>query len=433
MKSESVKCKGYSPFDYQSQVHEAITKHIESVDRFSPDFKKIFVVKAMRQVGKTIMVENELTRFAIEFQKSTNWFVAPSFELATKVYNHMVKAYENSGIVKYQNSTKRYIVLINDSEIHFKSAEQGDNLRGESINGLLCIDEAAFIKDYVYYSILKPMVNFHKAVTLITSTPKFLSGFFSDLYHNGLVGSDYIESFDFCDFDTSHVLPDEELEDLRRSLDETTFRNEYLGLFSNAESHVFGNFKKNILPDDYLPKYQFLYGGLDFATGSGKDETSLCLLNEKGEQCFRKTWKTTDPVQQVKEIVEFLVPLKQYLRCLLVELNGIGKVYYSMLLSALKKYAIKLIGFTTTNESKRELVEETNQAFAQMELFIQNDTQQIEQLQFFQSRLNKRTNTVSYEAATGYHDDDVISLMLGNKARKMFRSPGRSCRFIVNN
>lgn len=430
--NQTVTYEGYTPFDYQNQVHNAITEHIETIPRFTNEFKKVFCVKAKRQVGKTMMVENELTRFAIDFSDSLNWFVAPSFNLAKKVYKDLNKAYLDADILDYANISDLVIRLKNKSEIHCKSAEQKDNLRGESITGLLCIDEGAFIRDYVYYSVLKPMTNFHKAVTLITSTPKFLNGFFSELYHKGIEGDNDIYSFDFCNFDTSHVLTDTELKNLESILDPITFRNEYLGLFANAESHVFGNFKKNILSDSFDNKYIYLYGGLDFATGSGQDETSLCLLNEKGQQVFRKTWKTTDPVKQVEEICSFLRPLRDNLRGLLVELNGIGKVYFSMLQNQLKQDKITILGFNTTNESKRQLVEETNQSFGLMQLYIMNDQQQIDELQFYQSKLNKVTNTVSYQAATGYHDDDVISLMLANRARKMFQGTGKNYSFIIN-
>ena len=52
----SVIYQGYNPFPHQLAVHRALNYAYRS--------GKVYVVKARRQVGKSILVEQELLRFA---------------------------------------------------------------------------------------------------------------------------------------------------------------------------------------------------------------------------------------------------------------------------------------------------------------------------------------------------------------------------------
>ncbi|MCD8167000.1 MAG: hypothetical protein LUE93_13345 [Bacteroides sp.] len=81
----------YTPYPHQKAVHDALTIHLSQVPRFTDRFQKTFVVKAPRQVGKSVMVENELLRFSLAFNHSRNAYISPSFNLSLKVFREIHK------------------------------------------------------------------------------------------------------------------------------------------------------------------------------------------------------------------------------------------------------------------------------------------------------------------------------------------------------
>ena len=168
---------GYSPLEHQRAVHRALSNSYRS--------GKIYVIKARRQVGKSIMVEQELLRFAITYSGTTSACVCPTLSQARKMFQDIIYCIIDSGVVRKKNETLLEIDLINGSKIFFKSAEQKDSLRGYTISGLLCVDECSFIDDEVFYGLLLAWTNVHRAPILLTSTPKFKQGFYWNYWNIG--------------------------------------------------------------------------------------------------------------------------------------------------------------------------------------------------------------------------------------------------------
>lgn len=396
----------YKPYAHQKALHDAITKHIESNERFTDSFQRIFVVKACRQVGKSAMAENELSRFLLQYSNSINAYVSPTLKLARKTYEEVIKMFKDTGLILRKNSIELFIEFTNGSCIRFFSGEQRDNLRGFTISGLLVIDEAAFIRDDIYNECLSPWTDAKKAVTLIISTPKFKLGFFYDYYIMGWTGKHTVTSIDFMDYDLTHIRSKEKLEEKRLTVPTQVFKSEYMGLFLEAEGAVFGDFSGCIMQD--TPEFEQLYLGLDFGTGSGQDYTVLTALNEKCEQVF--IWRTNElsPTEQVNAIAKILTENKKSIANIVAEENGIGKVY----LDLLRKNFTPITTFTTDNNSKRKLVEKLQVAFQNKTIRLLKDTIQTNELSLYESSVNPKTNKVSYNAPNGMHDDSVMALML---------------------
>lgn len=98
-----------------------------------------------------------------------------------KIYRDIVKATENSGAIQKKNDSLLTIEFITGSIIYFRSGEQKDTLRGLTIKngGMLIVDECAYIDEDFFYSVLLPMTNVFRANILLTSTPRFKTGFFT--------------------------------------------------------------------------------------------------------------------------------------------------------------------------------------------------------------------------------------------------------------
>lgn len=401
----------YKPFEHQAAVHRAITNHINTYIRGTEEFQKTFVVKAMRQVGKTAMATNELLRFALE-SKTVNGYVAPTLKLSKKTFREIKDLLIGTGLMKGYNGSDLIIEFINGSSINFFSAEQGDNLRGFTITGLLVIDEAAYIQDSIYEECLSPWTDFHKAITLIISTPKFFMGFFYKLYMEGLLGMHSVESIDWSSYDVSYIRSEKMLAQKRRTLPALKFKAEYLGEFIEGEGTVFSRFDDLLINVNSVNNNK-MHFGLDWGTGSGQDSTALVAFNGNGEMCYLWGTNTLSPVEQINKIIYIINSFGTKVVSFTAEENSIGKVYLDML----RKAKIKVKPFTTTNSSKRKLVEDLQVAIEQKKIRLaDNETLKL-QLASYESKITNNMN-VTYNAPPGMNDDYVIATLLAYRGFK---------------
>lgn len=420
-KEEKRTYKGYTPYSHQRAVH----KHLDS----GYGSGKIYVVKARRQVGKSIMVEQELLRYAITYKGTISACVCPTLNQARKMFQDIIYCIMESGVVKKKNETLLEIDLINGSKIFFKSAEQKDSLRGYTISGLLCVDECSFISDDVFYGLLLAWTNVHKAPILLTSTPKFKQGFYWNYWVLGLdQNQPDVISIDFNDYDTSALLSPEKMEQYRVMLPKGQFLTEYMGEFLDSQSIVFGDFKECIYRDK-LREYKELYVGIDWGSGVGSDSTVVCALNERCEQVFMLRFNNKRAVEQIDYIKQYLQPYMPKIKLIMAECNGVGQPLVDSLKTALDG-KVRIEEFATTNASKIRIINQLQVAFEQRQISILDDTQQTNELSMYEAKVSGN-GTVTYNAPSGCNDDTVIGLMLALEAKRKKNKTGNySISFI---
>ena len=410
--SNTVIYEGYTPYQHQLAVHRKLAYGYRS--------GKVSVVKARRQVGKSILVEQELLRYAITYGRTTNACVSPTLSQARKIFQDIIDCVWESGVVKKKNETLLEIELINGSRIFFKSAEQRESLRGYTISGILCIDECAFISDDIFNTIL-PWCNVHKAPILLTSTPKFKEGFYWSYWNLGLDSSnENVISIDFNDYDTSMLLSPEKLEEYRRILPKGQFLTEYLGEFLDTDGVVFEGFKDCVYDGDGAKDE--LYVGIDWGAGGGNDSTSISVLNSKCQQVYYMNFNDKNTTQQIEFISNFLNSNRKVIKYVVPELNSIGTPMTELLMQKCK--GIKIEGVTTTNTSKVDMVSLLQVAFENKDISIMNEEKQLRELGMYECQFNQRTKTVTYNAPQGHHDDTVIALGLSLMAFKKKNKKG---------
>ena len=360
-------------------------------------------------------------RFSINFENTTSCCLSPTLNQARKIYKEILKVTDQTGIIRKKNDSLLEIELINDSIIVFKSAEQRESLRGYTFNGILCIDEAAYISDEVY-SIIRPTVDVWQAPILMVSTPKFRMGFFFDTFQLGHLEQykDKITSYDLCKFDTSALLPADTLELYRQMLPKNMFVTEYLGEFLDSESIVFGDFKECIKPD--ISDFQELYIGIDWGSGVSNDNTVVTALNEHNQQVFQLAFNNKTALQQIEYIVEYLNEYGTKVKHILAECNGLGKPLCDNLKARIKK--IPITEWNTTNANKIELINKLQVAFEQRKIQLLDDDQQTAELSMYEAKM-KENGTVTYNAPNGGHDDRVMSLMFALKSKEMKNKKGK--------
>lgn len=376
-----------------------------------------YVVKAKRQVGKSILAETVVLWCA--FKKTCiSCIVEPTLSQSRRVARQLLQALggEKSPCIKSCNMTLLEIEFVNGSQLVLRSAEQGDALRGLTVTkgGVLIIDEGAYI-DKEIYDILLPITDACKAPVMYLSTPLFCSGEFYEKYQLGLKGGSFVKSYDWAKgYDTSELLDPEKLEYYRQTMSALKFRSEIMGEFITEGSYVFGDITKNY---GELSKKPCVYGGLDWGS-TGTDSTTLILLDEEKRVWDIQVWNNLDSVELVDRIAEYLSKLTS-LQALCVETNSIGDVYLGMLKRKVRKGLIR--EFTTTNDSKRNVVENLIKEFQTGRITIPQDKELSKQLQHFGIEKTP-TGKVTYNGQNGVHDDYVIALALANEAANKYKN-----------
>lgn len=370
---------------------------------------KTYVVKARRQCGKSILAITALLLFAFTNNNSIGTLIEPTLNQSRRVFKQLLNAVggENSPIIKSSNATLLSIVFTNGSEIVFHSAEQGEALRGMTVkNSILIIDEGAFIEQDIY-NILYPITDATRSPILIISTPLFESGEFYEKYKLGLGGSDFVQSYDWSEYDTSELLPPEKLEYYRQTMVPLKFRSEILGEFIKEGSYVFGDFTKCYGLGTKPP----VYGGIDWSTGNNEkdDYTCLVLMDEDREVVDIKLFRVFDPMELVDNLGEVLNAIPT-LTAVQLELNSIGAVYFSALKRKVRNKAI-LREFNTSNDSKRRIIEQLIEGFGQGNLRIPEDARLTKQLQNYAAEKTPG-GKLTYNGANNVNDDCVIALAL---------------------
>ena len=405
---------GIKPFSYQQAVINEV--------KDSKGSGKTVVVKSRRQVGKSVLIANLLLYYAINYKGTKNYVLSPTLKQGKNIYKSIINAISGCGIIKSKNATDLFITLINGSSISIKSAEQKEGLRGETCTGILCIDECAYISSEVY-NIVKPWCDFHKAVTLMVSTPFVKSGFFWEYYNHGLNREYNCVSIDWSDEkyqdDMDFILPPSKLEEYKKLLPKNVFLTDYLGIFIDDDGTVFTDFKKCINKNE-IKDSDKLYLGIDWAAGVESDDTVIVAFNQYGKQVYLDYFNKLTPTQQIDRIEKFIVQYKNQIAVVQTELNSLGTPLTDFLKnrSQLKTIINKFVGFNTTNQSKNAIVQNLQIAFEQKEIEILEDEKQSRELATYTAEYNAKTRNVSYNAPNGLHDDICIAMMLAYDAYK---------------
>ena len=406
--------KGIKPFSYQQAVINEV--------KDAKGSGKTVVVKSRRQVGKSVLIANLLLYYAINYKGTKNYVLSPTLKQGKNIYKSIINAISGCGIIKSKNATDLFITLINGSSISIKSAEQKESLRGETCTGILCIDECAYISSDVY-NIVKPWCDFHKAVTLMVSTPFVKSGFFWEYYNHGLNREYNCVSIDWSDEkyqdDMDFILPPSKLEEYKKLLPKNVFLTDYLGIFIDDDGTVFTDFKKCINKNE-IKDSDKLYLGVDWAAGVESDDTVVVAFNQYGKQVYLDYFNKLTPTQQIDRIEKFIVQYKNQIAVVQTELNSLGTPLTDFLTnrSQLKTIINKFVGFNTTNQSKNAIVQNLQIAFEQKEIEILEDEKQSRELATYTAEYNAKTRNVSYNAPNGLHDDICIAMMLAYDAYK---------------
>lgn len=223
------------------------------------------VVLAGRRGGKTFLAMREVCRFASK-PNSVVWMLANSRQqIKSLCWTKLKKKLNKLNWIQSTNESELTISLVNGSQICLKSAEQGDNLRGESLDAVL-IDEFCDIDlEEIWHQIIRPSLSDKKGHALFTGTPKAGNQAARDLYDNHLTKKNWA-SFSYTTEEGGFVDADE-IAQAREDLSPKVFSQEYLANWENFAGIIFSEFGEHNICEVRKPsETEAIYIGNDFNT-----------------------------------------------------------------------------------------------------------------------------------------------------------------------
>lgn len=371
--------------------------------------KNKFVFAAMsRQIGKSVLCKVLCTKWLLEPNKEIG-YITPSLKLAKKFFNDLTGIIPESLLVK-SNASDLILQSVTGSTLYFYSAEQGNRIRGVTFDYLV-LDEAAFYKEdtganHIWYSILQPTIKVKGKKIVMVSTPNGQSGFWYDLIQKALKGQKGYAYIKRTIYDDSMCT---DIEEIKNSTPDLMFRQEFLCEFIAGANSFFTGYH-NCYDDTMTFNWnQPLWAGIDWSS-TGKDETIVTFINGLNQIIqYNIEGDLDSKYSQIASILN-----KYSLKGVYAEDNSIGSVMINELKKQMRQKNV-LKPFTTTNDSKTEIVTELALSLEKEELTY-NDLQLDRQLGAFGYSVSK-TKKLTFEGK-GDHDDRVMSLAMALKAKK---------------
>ena len=259
-----------------------------------------------RRWGKSLSASREAMKAMVKKPNQLGWVVAPSYELADKVFREIFWAFHTKlpWMVKNSSQSKgnMFIELHNGSKVLGKSADNPVSLIGEGLDFLI-IDEASKIKSDVWWEALRPTIADKKGWVVFISTPTGKNWFY-ELYILGLETekNPTYESWHFTSYSNPY-LDKEEIEEARAKTPKDKFRQEWLAEFlESADSFFSYDLIKSCVDETivmidkrYHPKHKY-YLGVDCAR-MGEDESVLMVLEQQAytnklQIVYIEVWET---------------------------------------------------------------------------------------------------------------------------------------------
>ena len=377
------------------------------------------VICSQRQVGKSFTCSQLLLYTAINNSGSTSIYVSPTNDSSRKFFTDIKNMVENSHLTTKINESLLIIEFINKSQIIFRSAES--KLRGYSCKkgGILVVDEAYYVPADIWEVVL-PFTNVDNSKKVFISTPRFKVGFFYDCYMRCLAGDKGYHLISTTDYDTSMFLSEEQKQEYTRLLSPQAYKSEILGQWLDSGEGLFGDYASVFLiPEDKNPEIV----GIDWSNNGG-DDTGLSGFNHLHQQCMLEiVTNVEDPVARAIQIAD-IINSHPTIKKVIAETNSIGEVYISILKKHLKNPSI-LKNFTTTNDSKKRIVEKLIAAIGQKVITLLPNSKLDYQLSIYEMQTLKNGN-YTYN---GKKDDCIMATCFavdefyntGNKGAYMLR------------
>ena len=372
-----------------------------------------------RRFGKTYACINETAKFAWEHPgnatEHVSWWCAPTYNQALKAMNVFLIFFKDA-IASHRSAVGQMsITWKNGSVTCFQSTERYDNLRGEGVE-FMVLDEAAMMPKAAWEKVLRPMLTDTNGSAVLISTPRGKNWFYV-MYKRGEDEAwPSYESFSFPTSDSPFITA-AEIEEVRSTLPEDVFAQEYLGAFLDEAAGVFHNVEGCIHGEfePYDPLHRYVIG---WDIAKSQDWSVVTVFDcdkygvaEGGSELIRPHvvhWERFNMLRYDIQIEKVSQIARQYGAYILLDSTGVGDPIYDMLQSK----GVPCAPYIFTNRSKQQLIQNLQISLQTNSITYPEIPVLLQELNAYQYSVSE-AGAMKYSAPEGDYDDCVISLALG--------------------
>jgi len=396
--------KLYKPTQPQVDFHKLVHE----------DAPFISCLVAGRQTGKTFYMQNDAVMRALNNPKHRMFWVSPIQDQANKVMKDIEGMFSShqdlwSKIIKRYDRKANEMYFYNGSFIKFRSADSGDNLRGATLD-YIYLDEAAYMKLDFINEVLLPMVT--RTGGKVTAASTFNGpNWFYDWFKEGQQEENWeqIKSIKRTYLDLNDDKVAKTVLGIKKSMTKAQFDQEFLckpvsanALFSNVEDAVVDNIDT---------RCERVYIGMDI--GVAQDYTVLTAISDDYRVIdidrFNYKEEGMDYEEFKERIKAFYLKHDNNLAAAYFEVNNNDLLFDDLTDDGIM---YKLIPFTTSAQSKPEIIRNLIKLFEDKVIKIPKNTDLIKELYDFKSKRNAITGNLQFSNTDGKHDDMVMSLAI---------------------
>lgn len=379
------------------RLHPAQTQIKDSQARFR-------VVCAGRRFGKSQLCTALCIEAALLGGRA--WWVVPVYATGAPAFRllmNMANQIPDTAI----NRSDRLVTFPNGGTVQVRTADAPDLLRGDSLDLVVC-DEAAFMPalETLWIDVLRPTLTDRQGRAIFISTPNGRNYFWRLFQYGQDPARRDWQSWQFPTSANPYISAGE-IESARRDMPEQRFSAEFLAEFTEGGS-VFRNVRELATGKPQpgpQPGHEYTIG-VDW--GRTGDYTVICVYDATERRVAHLDRFTGIPYDvmlgRVRTAIEKWRPVKT-----IVERNSMGQA----MLETLQKMRLpgRLIGFTTTNESKGQLVDSLALALERRAITLLDNPTLLGELAAYRAE-TLPSGLIRYSAPAGGHDDTVMALML---------------------
>lgn len=385
---------------------------------------QFLIARWSRQCGKTVLAEVMMIEYLCK-PNTFNAYISPSFAQGKKVFSELMTLLEGTNLIKSANASDLKIESIYGSTLKFFSMESPTAIRGNTISGLLVLDEAAFFAlqlpsgEDPYYNVIYPIIKARKPKVLVISTPNGKQGMFYDLYLKAINGEKGYKEITATIYDDDFISP-KEIEELKKGYPPLAFSQEFECKFLSNALTVFPDFEDCFDIDEWK-KTNKCWIGIDPSSTENGDNTILTVVNERNEvRQYNVSGSLDNKYATLAKLINDYNPIATY-----IEDNSIGQVIANETRKQLKRKS-NFYTFTTTNDTKKDYIGLIAVNIANRAIhFEKNNTLLYGEFGTFSFKITKAGN-ITYAAISGKHDDTVTSLGIALQCREDFKNNAQS-------
>ena len=361
-----------------------------------------------RRAGKSVLGLNRCADPAV-LGYPVAWF-SPTYKMLIEMWREAVRTF--APITARRSVQERRLEYVTGGMLEFWSLDNPDVARGRKYRRII-VDEAAMVPSLLdaWQYAIRPTLADYNGDAWFLSTPKGRNGFWH-LWQRGVDGA----SPDWRSWQMpSSVNPRlalAEIEEMRATLPESVYRQEIEAAFLEDGGSVYRNIAACLTaPTDTTPDAHAghtLVMGADWARESDFTCFSVGCVQCRCEVA-RDRFNQVDYHVQVARLQALAE--RWHVSSILTELNSIGTPVFEML-QRHSGLLCAVVGFTTTAQTKPQLIENMALAFERGEWAWQADPVWTAELEAYERTVSPTTGRSSYSAPAGGHDDTVISRAL---------------------